>query len=599
MALPAIVAVEQDPRLLANVEGQLTRRYDRDYRIECLLGPEAARRRLSEPPESGAEVALLLVGQTLPHNAGDELLDLARRLHPQAKRVLVVAPDAWTDPPIAGAIRTATALGRIDYYVAQPAPSHDEVFHAAVSDFLLDWAREQRLVPRTVHIVGETWSGRAYELRDTLGRCAAPHSFWLADSPEGREFVAKARPGAKLPLMVLPDGEVLEDPSNAEIAAAAGAPARLEHETFDLVIVGAGPSGLSAAVYGASDGLRTLVVDSGGIGGQAGSSSLIRNYLGFSRGVSGSRLAEQAHEQASSFGASFLFMHYVTGLVRAGSSYKVSLSDGRTVEAGAVILATGASYRRLGIASLEALEGAGVFYGGASSEAPGLAGKDVYVVGGGNSAGQAALHLARYARTVTVVVRARSLEAGMSNYLVRAVEAAPNIEVRTGTQVVGGGGESRLQELVLQDGLTGDQTAVEADALFVLIGARPQTGWLPAEIARDEHGFLLTGDDLGADDWALERRPLVFETSMPGVLAAGDVRHGSVKRVAAAVGEGSVTVQLVQQLLASGHLPVPDVDEAAGRRVLTGIRETHRRAGHTRATRRARPVGRRAREAAA
>ena len=421
MSRPAIVAIDQDPGLLANAQGQLGRRYGREYRIECLLDPGEARRRFEEMHEASAEVALVLVGQSVPGGTADELFDLVRRLHPHAKRALLVSPDAWTDPPTATAIRRAMALGRIDYYAARPAPFHDEVFHEAVSDFLLDWARERRLVPQTVHIVGETWSGRAYELRDTLERCAAPHAFWLADSQEGRELVAKAGPEPKLPLMVLPDGRVLEDPSNAEIAEAAGAPAGLEQETFDLVIIGAGPSGLSAAVYGASDGLRTLVVDAGGIGGQAGSSSLIRNYLGFSRGVSGSRLAEQAHEQASSFGASFLFMHRVTELVRSGRSYKVSLSDGRSVTAGAVILATGASYRRLGIPSLEALEGAGVFYGGASSEAPGLAGKDVYVVGGGNSAGQAALHLARYARNVTLTVRARTLEAGMSHYLVRAV----------------------------------------------------------------------------------------------------------------------------------------------------------------------------------
>src|SRR5262249_25180878 len=267
------------------------------------------------------------------------------------------------------------------------AASPDEVFHEAVSDFLLEWARERLLVPQTVHIVGESWAGRAYELRDVFARCAVPHGFCLADSDEGREFVAKAGPEAKLPLMVLPDGRVLSDPSDAEIAEAAGAPPGLEGGTFDLVIVGAGPAGLSAAVYGASEGLRVLGVDAGGIGGQARSSSLIRNYLGFGRGVSGSRLAEEAFQQASSFGASFLFMHRVTGLSRSGNSFDVTLSDGRCVGAGAVILATGASYRRLGIQSLEELNGAGVFYGGPTSEAPGLTGKDVYVVGGGNSAG--------------------------------------------------------------------------------------------------------------------------------------------------------------------------------------------------------------------
>jgi len=581
MTLPFIAAVEQDPGLLANVESQLTRRYDRDYGIECLLDPGEAGRRLTEMQASNDEVALVLVGQ----DVADELLDLVRRLHPHAKRALLVSPDAWADPRSATAIRTVLALGRVDYYVTRPAPTQDEVFHEAVTDFLLDWAREQRLVPQTIHIVGESWSGRAYELRDTFERCAVPHRFCLADSQEGRELVAKAPAEAKLPLMILPDGRVLDDPSNAEIAEAAGAPPGLEHESFDLVIVGAGPAGLSAAVYGASDGLSTLVVDSGGIGGQAGSSSLIRNYLGFSRGVSGTRLAEEAHQQAASFGASFLFMHRVTEIVRVGDAYSVSLSDGRTVEAGAVILATGASYRRLGIPSLEELEGAGVFYGGASSEAPGLAGKDVYVVGGGNSAGQAALHLARYARKVTLAVRAGSLDQGMSRYLVRAVEATPGIEVRTGTAVVGGGGEGGLQELVLADAAEA-RTTVPADALFVLIGARPQTAWLPAQIARDEHGFLFTGDDLDRAAWQLERAPLPLETSMPGIFAAGDVRHGSVKRVAAGVGEGASTVQLVQQLLASGHEPSPD--EAAAARVIAAA--AHSR---TQARRRRRSAARR------
>jgi thioredoxin reductase (NADPH) len=353
----------------------------------------------------------------------------------------------------------------------------------------------------------------------------------------------------KLPLIVLPDGRALSDPSDAEIAEAAGAPAGLDEQSFDLVIVGAGPAGLSAAVYGASEGLDVLVVDAGGIGGQARSSSLIRNYLGFGRGVSGSRLAEEAFDQASSFGARFLFMHRIVELARSGSAFELSLSDGRRVAASGVILAGGASYRRLNIPSLEALNGAGVFYGGPTSEAPALVGKDVYVTGGGNSAGQAALHLARYARRVTIVVRAQSLAEGMSSYLVEAIEAAPNIEVNVGTSVVGGGGDGHLQELVLRESAIGKETDVTADALFVMIGARPQTDWLPADVARDSHGFVLTGEDIAAESWPLERRPLALETSMPGVLAAGDVRHASVKRVAAAVGEGSIAVQLVHRLL--------------------------------------------------
>jgi thioredoxin reductase (NADPH) len=564
MTPPVLVAVEENPDVLEEVETQLVQRYGRDYRVESTQSPDKALRTLTELRDAGADVALVLAGQSVSGALGGDLLDHVRQLHPHAKRVLLVPGNAWTDPPTAEAIRSSIALGRIDSYVLRPVAAPDEVFHAAISDFLLEWARERRLVPQTVHIVAETWSGRAYELREVFTSCAVPHSFFLADSDEGRELVAKAGPDAKLPLMVFPDGSVLSDPSDAEIAEAAGALAGLEERAFDLLIVGAGPAGLSAAVYGASEGLRVLVVDAGGIGGQARSSSLIRNYLGFGKGVSGSRLAEEAYEQASSFGASFLFMNRVTALERTGDSFDVTLSDGRHVVASVVILATGASYSRLGIDSLEDLNGAGVFYGGPASEAPALAGKEVYVLGGGNSAGQAALHLARYAGRVTILVRAPSLEAGMSHYLVQAVEAAPKVHVRTGTAVVGGGGEGHLQKLVLHQSATGEETTVAADALFVLIGARPESVWLPADIARDEYGFLLTGDDIATDRWPLERRPLALETSMPGVLAAGDVRHGSVKRVATAVGAGSIAVQLVQQLIADGQRPSPSATEPAG-----------------------------------
>jgi thioredoxin reductase (NADPH) len=459
------------------------------------------------------------------------------------------------------------ALGRIDYYVPRPAGSPDEVFHEAISSFLLEWARDRRIVPQTIHIVGETWSGRAFELREVLERCAVPHAFCLAESDQGRELLAKAGTHVKLPAMVMPDGRVLGDPSNAEIAEAAGTPAGIEGRDFDVVIVGSGPAGLSAAVYGASEGLSVVVVDEGGIGGQARSSSLIRNYLGFAKGVSGSRLAEQAYEQASVFGASFVLMHRATALTRSGHHLGVSLADGRSLLGRAVILAGGASYRRLEVPSLEALHGAGVFYGGPVSEAPGLNGKNAYIAGGGNSAGQAALHLARYARRVTLLVRAQSLRAGMSDYLVRGIEATSNVEVRTGTTVVGGGGDGRLEQLVLRDSAAGHETTVAADALFVLIGARPHSDWLPAEIERDAHGFLLTGSDLpDGTQWPLERRPLLLETSMPGVLAAGDVRHGSVKRVASAVGEGAIAVQLVHGLFTDERLhrrPATDATASA------------------------------------
>ncbi len=427
MALPILLIVDDDRGALDGVEAQLVGRYAGDYRVESVSDSERALQTLAQLARAGEEVALVLASKSLSDSTDGELLERARELHPHAKRGLLVPSNVWTDEPTAEAIRHSMALGRIDYYVPTPADSRDEVFHQAISSFLLEWATERRLVPHTVHIVGEAWGGRAYELRKVFERCAFPHAFWLADSDEGRELLAKVDPGVKLPLMLLPDGRALSDPTNAEIAEAAGAPADLVEHAYDVAIVGAGPAGLSAAVYAASEGMRTVVVDEGGIGGQARSSALIRNYLGFPRGVSGSRLAEQAYEQASVFGANFVLMHRATALSRSGSQLSVSLSDGRCINARAVILASGASYRRLGIPSLEALNGAGVFYGGTASEAHALSDKYAYVVGGGNSAGQAALHLARYARRVTLIVRTGSLETGMSHYLVREIRARSNV----------------------------------------------------------------------------------------------------------------------------------------------------------------------------
>jgi len=555
MTFAAVVAVSEDPVVLDAVQAQLVERYARSYRIECRRDSDDALVLLETLADSGVEMALLLVAQSTVEATGNTLLEAAHRLHPQAKRALLVSTNAWTNPRTAKAIRASMTLGRVDHFVLDPGPPPDEVFHEAVQSFLLEWAREQRLVPQTVHIVGEEWSGRAYELRTVFEKCAAPHAFCLADSDKGRELLARAGRDAELPLMALPDGRLLCNPSNAEIAAAAGAPQALDELAFELLVVGAGPAGLSTAVYGASEGLRVLVVDAGGIGGQARSSSLIRNYLGFAKGVSGSRLAEQAYDQASAFGASFLFMHRATALGDSGDELSLSLEDGRSIRAQAVVLAVGASYGRLGIPELEELSGAGVFYGGPASEAPALTGANVYVVGGGNSAGQAALHLARYAQRVTVLVRAGSLDTNMSHYLVQAIEAAPGIEVRTGAAVTAGGGEGRLEHLVLRDLAAGAEETVPADALFVLIGSRPLTDWLPPELAKDEHGFLLTGEDV-ARAWPLERHPYSLETSMPGVLAVGDVRHGSVKRVAAAVGEGATAVQFVHRLLAEERRPV-------------------------------------------
>jgi thioredoxin reductase (NADPH) len=554
MANPVLLAVDGDQDTLRSVEVELRDRYGRQYRVECLGTANEARALLRDVAESDHDVALVLAGVQLEGVTGDELLDEARRLHPHARRALMIAWGEQGDPTIGQALFDAIASGRIDHYVIRPASTPDEFFHHEISALLLEWADAERSSPYTVFVVGESWSGRAYELREALGRCALPHSFCLTDSVRGRELVAEAGEVTALPLVIFPDGTILQNPTNADLALASGSPVNPDRAQFDLVIVGAGPAGLSAAVYGASEGFSTLVVDEGGLGGQATTSSLIRNYLGFPQGVSGSRLAQNAYEQAWIFGAKFAFMQQVTELEHDGGELSVVLSESGPVAARAVLLATGVSYRRLGIPALEDINGAGVYYGGAASEAQGVVGRDVYIVGGANSAGQAALHLARYAAHVTLVVRAESLRAGMSHYLVQQVEADPNVEVRLQTEVVDGGGNLRLEHLTLRNDAAGSEETVRADALFLMIGARPHTEWLPDTIRRDEQGFVLCGPDLADHDWSHDRGPFLFETSMRGVFAAGDVRHGSVKRVASAVGEGSVAIQLLHQFFAADQL---------------------------------------------
>jgi len=553
MADPAILTVERDPAALAAIEQELSDGYRRRYSIESTASPDAALSLLERWAADGEPVALVLAADQLDGMTGAEFLARVRLLHPQAKRALLIEWGDLGDRDVGCALADAMAHGQFDHYLLRPSSPPDERFCVTVSSFLLEWAEAQRRAPHTIHVVGESWSGRAYELRHVLGRCAMPHSFSLADSEQGRSVLAQANagPDASLPLLLFPNGKVLENPTDEALAEASGTPLEPVGCDFDVVIVGAGPTGLSAAVYGASEGLSTLVVDSGGIGGQATSSSLIRNYLGFPLGISGGRLAQQAYEQAWILGANFAFFQEVLSLERDGDGFALELSVSGRVRARAVILATGASYRLLGVPELEELTGAGVFYGDASSEAPGMAGREVYVVGGANSAAQAALHLARWARRVTLIVRGEALETGMSHYLVREVRASPVIDVRLETEVTGGGGGAWLERLVLRDRRSGKEETVSADGLFLMIGAKPYTDWLPGEIARDPQGFLLTGTDAQASPaWPLEREPLPLETTMPNVLAAGDARHGAVKRVASAVGEGSVAVQILHRLSA-------------------------------------------------
>ena len=427
----------------------------------------------------------------------------------------MVAWGQWGQTATGDAIFAGMSRGVIDHFLLRPGKPPDELFHQAISSVLLEWAEARREAPYSVEVVATSWSGRAYELRSALVRCAIPHSFFLADSPDGQRIVAAAGNGRGLPLVAFPDGTILTDPSNVDLARAAGSPVHLDAIDFDIVVIGAGPAGLSAAVYGASEGFSTLVVDEGGIGGQATSSSLIRNYLGFPRGLSGRRLAQQAYDQAWVFGARFAFMHRVTGIERNNDGLKVELSDGGPVRCHAVVLAMGVEYSRLGVPELEELNGAGVFYGGPASEV-GLADDDVHVLGGANSAGQAALHLAQHARSVTLVVRANALSAGMSDYLVRQIEATPSIEVRLGTEIVGGGGDGWLEQLVLRNCEDRSEEKVNSDGLFLMIGAHPRTDWLPAEIKRDEKGFVLTGSDLEiGGSWPLEREPFSSRPACP------------------------------------------------------------------------------------
>ena len=561
MHSPVILAVDSDRDGLASIERELRDRYERHYCVVCVGTADEARRHLAEIGAAGEHVALVLAGQWFEDCTGSDLLGEVRNAHPHAKRALLVGWGDWGQRETGDAILEAVEHGRIDHYVVRPMTPPDELFHQAVSTFLLEWAEERRIVPYAIHVVGDSWSGRASALRSVLEQCAFPHAFSLADSAEGRRLLEAAPEDTELPLVVLPDGTTLANPSDLELTLATGSAVEPEDRDVDLLIVGSGPAGLSAAVYGASEGFRTLVVDTMGIGGQARSSAMIRNYLGFPRGISGALLARQAHEQAWILGARFVFMQSVIDLRREGERVVASLSASGLVSARAAVLATGAAYRRLGIPSLEALSGAGVFYGGAGADAHRVAGQDVFVLGGANSAGQAALHLARYARRVTLVVRRESLEAGMSHYLVRQLAATPNVEARLGTEIVGGGGDGWLTHLVLRSG--GDEETVPAEALFLAIGANPHTDWLPPEIARDEQGFLLTGSDVPRDGaWPLERDPFPLETSMPGVLAVGDVRHGSVKRVASAVGAGSIAIRIVHRLLEADGA-VPPVAEGA------------------------------------
>jgi thioredoxin reductase (NADPH) len=539
---PYIFAVDPDPRAIQRITGEL-QRYSADYRVICGPSPEAALSQLEKMRDEEKRVAVVLACRGQEGSLrGEELLAQVADLHPHARRALLISWGGWADEDTAQAIRQAMTRGHIDYYVLKPWTSPDELFHRTVSEFLHEWRRATEGRLELTVIAGRS-SPRGYELRNLLARNGVPHAFHANDSPEAHALLEHCGWGqvSDDPVVVLPDDTVLADPTNEELALRGfGLPTELRGSGhFDVVVVGAGPAGLTAAVYASSEGLRALVVEHESIGGQAGSSSRIRNYLGFQRGISGRELATRAYQQAWIFGTRFVVMRDVIGLRPEGLDHVLTISDGTEVQARSVVLAMGVSYRRLGIPGLERLVGQGVFYGASSTDAQQFAGGHVFIVGGANSAGQAAVHASRYAAKVSLVVRGPALS--MSQYLVDEIDALGNIEVRLSTRVVDALGEGRLEGLVLEDE-SGERTEVEADALFLLIGAQPRTEWLPEAVTRDEHGFVVTG---GGQH--------MFETDLPGVFAIGDVRSGSVKRVASAVGEGSVVIQQVHKYLEELH----------------------------------------------
>ncbi len=448
------------------------------------------------------------------------------------------------------------SLGQVDTWVLKHWTSPEEHFYPAIQEALAAWTRGSEKHHEVLKVVGERWDPSSHELRDRLTRNTVPFGFYDVSSEEGQRLIQQHDIDvSKLPAVIRFDGSVLHQPDLREVARALGVDTQPSTDLYDLAIIGAGPSGLAAAVYGASEGLKTLVIERQAIGGQAGTSSSIRNYLGFPRGISGGDLAFRGWEQALLFGAQFVFMQDAADIDSQENMQRIKLSDGSEVRARATIIATGVEYRRLDVEALDRLVGAGVYYGAATAEAPGMLGEDVCVVGGANSAGQAALHLARYARLTTLLVRGPSLQAGMSEYLVHQIAATHNIAVCLNSEIVDGRGKDRLETITIRNRLTDEHADLALSGLFVLIGAQPHTAWVRDSIALDSYGFVLTGADVPIERWAAASRvPLDFETSRPGTFAVGDVRHASVKRVAGAVGEGSVAVGSVHKYLEQSAL---------------------------------------------
>lgn len=543
---PVVLTVDDDPGVSRSIARDLRRRYGEGYRIVRAESGDQALEALKELKLRGEPVAILLADYRMPGISGIEFLESAMDIVPLARRVLLTAY-ADTDAAI-----QAINVVDLDHYLLKPWDPPEEKLYPVIDGLLDVWRSTPDRPVTETRVVGHRWSAPSFKTRDFLARNAVPYRWYSVDDQEGRRLLeAAGRDSGTLPVVICPDGTVLVEPSGAELAAYVGLSTKPSEEFYDLVVVGGGPAGLGAAVYGASEGLRTVLVEKLATGGQAGQSSRIENYLGFPDGVSGAQLTERARRQAVKFGAEVLTARHVVGLEERGSARALLFADGSEVSAHAVILATGVAYRALNAPGIQDLAGRGVFYGSASTEAPNCKGSDVYIIGGANSAGQAAVYFSRHANKVHLLVRAPGLEATMSHYLIAQIGEIDNVEVHHCTEVIDAAGKEHLERLTLRHNDTGQVEEIPAEWLFVFIGAAPHTEWLPPQLARDQRGFVLTGPDLGRRPagWPLERNPYHLETSLPGVFAAGDVRAESVKRVASAVGDGAMAVTLVHRYL--------------------------------------------------
>lgn len=557
MSPPVLFVIDDDADVVDALRDDLGRRFGDDFRVIGESSAAAGLAVLRELASGHETVALLIVDHDMSEMPGVDFLARAHELHPLAKRVLLVERDYSARSPVVQAM----TFGQADYHIAKPWMLEQDLYRE-ISEFLAEWAKDQEAGFELFRVIGRLQDRGTHELRELLTRFNVPFHFHAADTEQGRHLLEiKGLDASRLPVMIRHDDYTMVQPTRAQIIESVGGSISTEVDECDVVIVGAGPAGLTAAVYAASEGLQTVVLEETVSGGQAGSSPMIRNYPGFPHGISGHELTRRACEQAWMFGAHMVFSQPAGGLECRGGKRVLRLADGHEIAAKAVIVAPGIAWRRLGVPRLESLIGSGVFYGAAASETRAMEGRDVFVVGAGNSAGQTALHLARYARQVTMLVRGDSLARSMSEYLTREIEATANITVCLHTEVTDGRGSDHLDVLTLHDRLHDQTEQVPATALFVLIGGEPRTQWLPGALQL-ERGYILTGRDVvreGADPsrWPLDRPPLSLETSMPGVFAAGDARYRSIKRVASAVGDGATAVRLVHEYLAAEYTDEP------------------------------------------